>query len=71
MDVSGGDNAGSNFMLSRKSFTCYLKGEGTLLPQCAEILLARSIEIKGIISSASAVRQWARERHVPCLNSMA
>ncbi len=38
-------------MYIQNQFSCFIIGEGTLLIQCAELLLERGHEILGVISS--------------------
>ena len=45
-----------------ESFSSYIVGEGTLLIQCAEILLERGHQIHGIISANVGISNWARQR---------
>jgi amino acid adenylation domain-containing protein len=47
------------------TFSCFLIGEGSLLIQCAEILLHSRHKIYGVISSDGSVHSWARERNIP------
>lgn len=49
------------------SFSCYVKGEESLLMQCSEIMLARGHEIRGIISKAAAITNWAAEKGIAIL----
>ena len=43
-----------------EKFSSYIIGEGTLLIQCADILLSRGHEIYGIISANPTIAQWAQ-----------
>lgn len=52
-------------MATKKQFSCFLIGEETLPIQCAERLLERGHQIKGIISTDSAVRDWAKGKDIP------
>ncbi|VAW32149.1 Non-ribosomal peptide synthetase, partial [hydrothermal vent metagenome] len=49
------------------SFSCYVIGEESLLIQCTDILLQRGHDVRGIISKASAIIQWASEKELPIL----
>ena len=49
------------------SFSAYLIGSESLLIQCAEILVSRGHEIRGVISDAAPIRAWAAERGVRSL----
>ena len=45
--------------------TCLLIGEGSLLIQCAEILLRESHKVSGLISPDSLNQDWASEHEIP------
>src|SRR5436190_13597910 len=45
-----------------------LVGEGTLLCQCAEVLLTAGHEIRAIISSETTIQDWANERDIRCID---
>src|SRR5688572_18278508 len=48
--------------------SCYLIGADTLLVECGNLLLDKGHSIRGVISNAPKVSDWARERrllHVP------
>ncbi len=45
----------------------FLIGEGTLLIQCAEILVQERHEILGIIASQRAIVEWSNNRNIPCI----
>ena len=47
------------------TISCYLLGEGTLLIQCAEVLLGGGHAIHGVISSEPAVVRWASGKGIP------
>ncbi|MEX2209206.1 MAG: MupA/Atu3671 family FMN-dependent luciferase-like monooxygenase [Myxococcota bacterium] len=47
---------------------CYLVGSESLLVQCAEILLARGHEIRGVASLEPAITTWAHGRGIPTLD---
>jgi amino acid adenylation domain-containing protein len=54
--------------MARKVRTrCFLIGEGTLLIQCAEILVKERHKILGIISSRRAIVEWSNKRKIPCI----
>jgi amino acid adenylation domain-containing protein len=48
--------------------SCFLIGEGTLLIQCAEILLKRKHSIFGIISSHQEIVNWAQKNDIICIS---
>ncbi len=48
-------------------FSCYLVGSESLLLQCAEILLERGHEIRGVASHEPAITGWAHGRGIPTL----
>ncbi len=49
-------------------FSCFIIGEGSLLIQCADILLQHKHHIDGIISANSDVRQWTHQNNLPLHN---
>ncbi len=49
-------------------FRCYLVGSESLLVQCAEILLERGHEIRGVASHEPAITAWAHGRGIPTLD---
>ncbi len=49
------------------SLTCILVGDESLLVQCAGILGRDGHELRGIITSSSAVREWAKQEAVACI----
>ncbi len=49
-------------------FSCYLIGSESLLVQCAEILIERGHEIRGVASNEAAIAAWAREQGIPTLD---
>ena len=49
------------------TFSCYLIGADSLLSECGEILLSKGHEIKGVITSAPKVSQWARSKSLPVI----
>ncbi len=52
---------------SRVRFGSFVIGEGTLLHQCCEILLAEGHELLGVISAHPDVIRWAEKRRVRVL----
>ena len=46
-------------MTQSKVFSCYLIGSQALLMRCAEHLLSKGHEVRGVISDSADVRQWA------------
>ncbi len=50
--------------MDRKIFSCYLIGEHNSLIQCAEILLAKGHQIKGIVSPLESAAKWAKQHQV-------
>ena len=49
------------------TFSSYVMGEESLLIQCTEIMLERGHEVRGIISQATAITNWAAEKGLPIL----
>ena len=49
-------------------FSCYLIGSESLLVQCAEILIERGHEIRGVASAEPSIVAWARGRGVAVLD---
>jgi surfactin family lipopeptide synthetase A len=52
-------------MYTQNPFSCFIIGEGTLLIQCAELLLERGHEILGVISSDASISSWAKRKDIP------
>ncbi|MEG4111235.1 MULTISPECIES: amino acid adenylation domain-containing protein [unclassified Microcoleus] len=52
-------------MYIQNQFSCFLIGEGTLLIQCAELLLERGHQIFGVISRDVSISSWAKAKHIP------
>ena len=52
-------------MYTQNQFSCFIIGEGTLLIQCAELLLERGHEIFGVISSDASISSWAKRKDIP------
>lgn len=52
-------------MQRHTTFTCLLIGEGTLLLQCADILLQRGHTLCGVVSSSVLIEHWSAERGIP------
>lgn len=51
--------------MSQNIFSCYLIGNESLLIQCADILRQRNHTIRGIITSAQPIRDWATSQNIP------
>ena len=47
----------------------FLIGETSLLIQCGEILLEGGHKICGVISSHSAIQNWAKDKKIPCIQT--
>ena len=54
-------------MASKGYFSCYLIGGDTLLAQCAEILLQEGHDVRGIITDAERIADWAGEHDIPVI----
>lgn len=54
-------------MSTNESFSCFLIGADTLLIECGEVLLAKNHEIKGVITSAPRISQWAHNKSIPVI----
>ncbi|WP_445299506.1 amino acid adenylation domain-containing protein [Microcoleus sp. B3-A4] len=52
-------------MYIQNQFSCFLIGEGTLLIQCAELLLERGHQIFGVISLDTSISSWAKAKDIP------
>ena len=52
-------------MYIQNQFSCFLIGEGTLLIQCAELLLERGHQIFGVISPDVSISSWAPAKDIP------
>ncbi|MBW3584439.1 MAG: AMP-binding protein, partial [Cyanobacteria bacterium 0813] len=52
-------------MYIQNQFSCFLIGEGTLLIQCAELLLERGHQIFGVISPDVSISSWAKAKDIP------
>ncbi len=50
-----------------EKFSSYIIGEGTLLIQCADILLNRGHAVYGIVSENPAIKQWAQSVGIPVI----
>lgn len=50
--------------MSSETFSCYLIGADTLLIECGEVLLAKGHEIKGVITAAPRISQWAHNKEI-------
>jgi len=56
-------------MQAESRFTCCLIGQRSLLILCAEDLLARGHEIRGVATESDEIQSWAASRGVPVLPS--
>ncbi len=54
-------------MSANESFSCFLIGADTLLIECGEVLLAKNHEIKGVITAAPRISQWAHNKSIPVI----
>jgi natural product biosynthesis luciferase-like monooxygenase protein len=45
-------------------FRCFLIGSDSLLANCAEVLIARGHNVRGIITQAPVIQHWASERGI-------
>src|SRR4028119_1854781 len=60
------ETAISNKTMSvQNQFSCFIIGEGTLLIQCAELLLERGHQIFGVISLDVSISSWAKAKDIP------
>ena len=50
------------------TFSCYLIGSESLLIQCAESLLSSGHEVRGILSNAPQISEWASARSIPIID---
>ncbi len=48
-----------------EGFSCFIIGSDSLVVECADILLARGHDVRGIITDTDRLAAWARERGVP------
>ncbi len=53
--------------MSSERFSCYLIGADTLLIECGEVLLEKGHEIKGVITAAPRISQWAHNKEIPVI----
>ncbi len=53
--------------MSSETFSCYLIGGDTLLIECGEVLLSKGHEIKGVITAAPRISQWAHSKSLPVI----
>ena len=53
--------------MTSNRFSCYIIGSESLLIQCADILLKRGHDIRGIISAEAPIRNWATSQNIPVL----
>lgn len=51
-----------------QKFDCFMIGEGTLLVQCAEILLQAGHEVHGIISTNPTIAAWADQHDISMID---
>lgn len=55
-------------MINSDSFSCFIIGGETLLIECAEILLSKGNDIKGVITRAPKVANWATKNNIRLLD---
>ncbi len=53
--------------MTNNQFSCYLMGSESLLIQCAEILLERGHDVRGIITKETPLVQWVGSQNIPVL----
>lgn len=53
--------------MSNETFSCFLIGADTLLIECGEVLLSKQHQIKGVITSAPRISQWAHQKDIPVI----
>ena len=53
--------------MTSNRFSCYIIGSESLLIQCADILLERGHDIRGIISAEAPIKNWATSQNIPVL----
>jgi methionyl-tRNA formyltransferase len=46
-------------------FSCFLLGSDSLLLSCADVLLSQGHDVRGVVSTAPAVRAWAEGHGIP------
>jgi methionyl-tRNA formyltransferase len=51
-----------------QKFNCFIVGEGSLLVQCAEILLQAGHDVNGIISANPTISTWANQHGISVIN---
>ncbi|CAM2005329.1 MupA/Atu3671 family FMN-dependent luciferase-like monooxygenase [Acanthopleuribacter pedis] len=55
-------------MTEGNGFSCYIIGQNRLLTECAEILIKKGHQIRGIISATDAIIGWAQHHDIPVLD---
>lgn len=55
--------------MTANKFSCYVIGGDSLLIECSELLLAQGHELRGIITLAPRLEQWAKKRGVTSIKS--
>ncbi|MFT6388649.1 MAG: natural product biosynthesis luciferase-like monooxygenase protein [Cellvibrionaceae bacterium] len=56
-----------NLTLKKKTFSCYLIGGDSLLIECGETLQSRGHEVRGVITNAPRLSQWAMGKSIPVM----
>ena len=56
-------------MSLKPTFTCFLIGGDSLLMECGEVLLARGDAVRGVVTAAPRVRDWARGKGLPVVDA--
>ena len=54
-------------MSNENTFSCYLIGSDSLLSECGGLLLDRGHSIRGVITDAPKLVQWAQEKSLPVI----
>ena len=57
-------------MLESNNFACFMIGEGAILRQCAEYLVAEGHHIHGICSRDESVAHWAEDNRIDCVKHL-
>ncbi len=55
-------------MTEGNGFSCYIIGQNRLLTECAEILLKKGHQIRGVISATDAIIGWAQHHDIPVID---
>ncbi|MET9381774.1 amino acid adenylation domain-containing protein [Streptomyces sp. NPDC002928] len=51
--------------MPRRTFSCFLIGENSMVAACAELLVERGHRVLGVVSSDDRVREWAERGGLP------